>query len=395
MKFFINRYRHKALKSVCFIGLISLVMHTACSSGGEVAGEEPTPTPGNPPTPQPTETAITFKSGLAEGEEVTRSTGLEEATTTFTVWSYKNMSYDDTNGYGGLQTVMPGYTVNYGANTAMTTTSNTNDWEYVGMGQDQTIKYWDWSALAYRFFGVANADDDDTTYTPNSPNGPYSITFEDVDATTSNLTTLPYFSTLWFSNGNPTTYPDRQFGKSVTLVFVQPYCRVRFMFTFVYPDRGITVTDKHFAPTDDTKKIHRRGDVTVSYPLIGTGIRETYTVTPNNDNDPAVSKVLDALTQNYYEVDDDETDLELITNARKWYYVLPAFDQGTYTLSIKVNGEDRSAVVPAEYMTWSPGYQYTYIFKITDEGGVELDLVSSAFTDWNEVNSNDHEVYNW
>ena len=105
--------------------------------------------------------------------------------------------------------------------------------------------------------------------------------------------------------------------------------------------------------------------------------------------------MLDALTQNYYEVDDDETDLELITNARKWYYVLPAFDQGTYTLSIKVNGEDRSAVVPAEYMTWSPGYQYTYIFKITDEGGVELDMVSSAFTDWNKVNSNDHEVYNW
>jgi hypothetical protein len=45
-------------------------------------------------------------------------------------------------------------------------------------------------------------------------------------------------------------------------------------------------------------------------------------------------------------------------------------------------------------MNWKPGYQYTYIFKITEEGGVELDSVSSAFTEWTEQEAN-HPVYNW
>jgi hypothetical protein len=115
MKFFINRYRHKALKSVCFIGLISLVMLTACSSGGDTPGEEPNPTP----TPEPqTVTAISFKSGLADDkEDITRSGGLESKVETFKVWAYKNMSVTDDKGtdtttddvYGNdVQTVMPG-----------------------------------------------------------------------------------------------------------------------------------------------------------------------------------------------------------------------------------------------------------------------------------------------
>lgn len=391
MKFFINRYRHKALKSVCFIGLISLVMLTACSSGGDTPGEEPTPTPGNPPTPQPTETAITFMSGLAEGEEVTRSTGLEEATTTFTVWSYKNMSYDDTNGYGGLQTVMPGYTVNYGANTAMTTTSNTNDWEYVGMGQDQTIKYWDWSALAYRFFGVAPTSN---TNVPTVADG--SVVSITVDATTQDaIDATPYFSHLWFSTGDPATYPDKQFGKPVQLEFLKPYCRVRFMFIFSYPDNNIELTNKHFAPTDDSKLIHRKGTITITYPLTGKDTRESFSVTPNSSNDLSVSQALEALTQDYYEVDDTETDPTIIANAEKWYYLLPATGQGSYTLTVDVNSDTKTCVVPAEYMEWKPGYQYTYVFKITDEGSVEIDLVNSAFTEWTEIYSNPHPVFNW
>ena len=45
-------------------------------------------------------------------------------------------------------------------------------------------------------------------------------------------------------------------------------------------------------------------------------------------------------------------------------------------------------------MQWKPGYSYTYIFKITAEGGVEIELVQSAFTPWTDVEMN-HDVYNW
>ena len=380
MKFFINRYRHKALKSVSFIGLISLVMLTACSSGGDTPGEEPNPTP----TPEPpTVTAISFKSGLAdEKEDITRSGGLESKVETFKVWAYKNMSVTDDKGtetttddeYGNdVQTVMPGYIVNWGANTALTTETNTNDWEYVGMGQDQTIKYWDWSAKAYRFFGVAE--------TPTGPNNvtvaggsPFSMTLT-VDAHDNDgIAATPYFSHLWFSTGMILDYPDKLFAHPVILEFLKPIAQVRIKFTFV-AGLGIDRTGLSqitFKPTAN-EYIPTKGTVTITYPLTGAEKKESFTSNP--DYTSAI---------NY--ISTDET----------WHNVLPRHSQGTYTLSVVVVGGDpKTAVVPAEYMTWSPGYHYTYIFKITETGGVTLDDIQVAINDWHLKESVEHPVYNW
>jgi hypothetical protein len=63
-------------------------------------------------------------------------------------------------------------------------------------------------------------------------------------------------------------------------------------------------------------------------------------------------------------------------------------------MTVTVNNTTKTAVVPAEYMSWKPGYSYTYIFKITEDGGVEIDLVQAAVTAWTEL-VNDHTVYNW
>lgn len=68
--------------------------------------------------------------------------------------------------------VFPNYKVTYGANTAYTTTSNTKDWEYVGLSYGdekanikynntavtsdvQTIKFWDYAATSYTFTAVS------------------------------------------------------------------------------------------------------------------------------------------------------------------------------------------------------------------------------------------------
>ena len=63
-------------------------------------------------------------------------------------------------------------------------------------------------------------------------------------------------------------------------------------------------------------------------------------------------------------------------------------------MTVTVNNTGKSAVVPAEYMSWLPGYSYTYIFKITEEGGVAIDLVQTAVTPWTDMQI-DHTVYNW
>lgn len=77
--------------------------------------------------------------------------------------------------YSAGNLVFPNYTVQYGANTAYTTTSNTKNWEYVGVtpisttnvkmydgsattpvtSDAQTIKYWDYGATSYTFTAVS------------------------------------------------------------------------------------------------------------------------------------------------------------------------------------------------------------------------------------------------
>lgn len=411
------------------MGLIGLM---GCSSGSDDV--VPTPTPA--PTPAPVEeTAISFNSGLAENEAVTRSIGNKNRTmsndtrattplhekgiNTFKVWGYKNMSY--TAGvYSDLQTVMPKYTVNWQENSANTTTSNTNGWEYVaqetGSDPEQTIKYWDWNAKAYRFFGVTNwagesagpyeankaygADGNygaDGTYWTAGDYGTYEITLNADASSTTSIENTSYFTTLWFSTGNVGDYPDKQFGKPVQLEFLKPYARVRFLFKYAYPREGIKLGTKSFAPTDGSKKIARKGTVTVHYPTEGPEIKEWYTMVLNSDPDPDVNKALDEFTIDY-DPEDDGKDYVTLSSGEMtsdgWYIVLPNNIQGSYTLSVTVNGENKTAVMPEQYMQWLPGYSYTYVFKITDEGGVEIGWVEYAMTPWTDLEA-DRKTYNW
>jgi hypothetical protein len=68
--------------------------------------------------------------------------------------------------------------------------------------------------------------------------------------------------------------------------------------------------------------------------------------------------------------------------------------QGSYKLSVDINGQTKTAAVPANYMQWLPGYSYTYVFKITEEGGVEIGWVEAAVIPWIDLRT-DHTVYNW
>ena len=401
---------------------IVALISTACSHGSDVLESGGVSVPAPQPT---TQTAITFSGQQGEEQVVNSGAGArayeanepngvnranragatragtplsDAGVTRFRVWGYKNMSYDEgTSSYGDLQTVFPGYQVKWGINSAATTTTNSHGWEYILTEvPEQTIKYWDWAARAYRYFAVTGS----SSHTDNAPSG-HEFTFaadaspiREGDASAdakiaANIAATPYFTRLWFSTGNAGVYPTKQFGKPVQLEFLKPFSRVRFLFNYSYAQEGIRLKKNEFKPTDGSK-IALVGTVTVSYPTTGTATKESYTATPKAE--PGDGETLNAFTEEYIPEGGPTKEI--------WYTVLPRTSQGSYTMSVWMNSDNvsdpatRTAVVPAEYMTWQPGYSYTYIFKITEQGGVEIDMVQSAVTPWTEL-ENDHQVYNW
>ena len=140
----------------------------------------------------------------------------------------------------------------------------------------------------------------------------------------------------------------------------------------------------------------------VSYPLKGTATTESWSFTRSTD--PAAG--LDAFLIDYYEepapadvpdgVPADAAPTTWPNTPGKWYTVLPVAGQGSYTLRVcVVTDEVKEAVVPAEYMQWKAGYEYTYKFKITETGGITVDFVQIAIDDWTGRLSSAHTVYNW
>ncbi len=388
------------------VAAVAVPVFVSCGSGGEdvVIPETPNPTPDPTPTPTPEEPnadlPILFSALQQEEENITRAGLQDNDVTSFKVYGFKNMSYDDLNdSYGDPQIVFPGYTVNWVANSAYTTASNTHEWEYVNQQahdqEEQTIKYWDWSSSAYRFFGVAGATRTNEVTGTEVTNGSikyYKVTYQ-ADAKKEDET--PYYSHLWFSTGNPDVYPQRQFGQPVQLEFIKPLSKVRFMFIFEDPSLASTteLTNKSFRPTSNST-IKTKGDVTVTYPLTGTSLTETFAASgePEGltefklDYYTSVTKDNGVVIDPYLGADE--------TNVNKVYTVLPVTNQGTYTLYVYVNGEPKTTIVPAEYMDWKPGYQYTYVFKVHVDGGVSISSVQSAFTQWT-IHESDHTVHNW
>ena len=395
--------------------LMVLMVLASCSSE---SSEEMVPAPVVTPEPEVVqEVAISFSGHEEEEQVVTRAgASLSEWATAFKVWGHKNMDYDeDTGVYSDNQTVFPGYTVNWYSNSAATTATNSSNWEYVTAGPPaQTIKFWDWSAYAYRFYAVTNWEGtipaDPAEYVANkayglnapaTPGGPHVFTMvtncsgADKDEISANMAATPFFTRLWFSTGKLPEYASKQFGKPVVLEFLKPYARVRFIFKYVYPREGLIIGTRQFKPTDDYTAdeedkvgIARKGTVTVHYPLTGTATSEWYTMTPaTGDGNGA----LEALTEDYDPEDDSK---EYPITGDGWYKVMANNAQGSYTLSVFINGTEKKATVPEAYMQWLPGYSYTYIFKILELGGVEIELVQSAVTPWQEM-MGAQEVYNW
>ena len=323
--------------------------------------------------------------------------------------------------------VFDNYQVEWGANTAGTSSDNTNDWKYAGLkfvglntshSGDQTIKYWDYSLPQYDFIAYsiggntlvtdknATLKDDEvlgaTIVTPNEKNLATGGNYASYTLKANKIKALKecYYTDV-------TTVAKSNYGKPVQFTFKNLTAKVRVAFYETVP--GYSVKELQFYSDDNTSRgnlteedsksatlyttgtdnyIAKNGEITVIYPVVGDKQKNTkgynkafVSVTPeNNDN----TTKLALGTVNY------TTDSKLATSAKEAsmagkaddsYYtaVLPTATNGkpltlrmNYTLvsddgsneTIKVYGA--KAVIPASYTQWQPNYAYTYIFKISD-----------------------------
>ena len=386
----------------------------SCSGSGQDDPNIPTP-----PAPNPDLVSIDFGGNSGAWQDVSSSratdNGLESLWTSFRVWGYKTTN-------NAPQIVMDGYNVEYKDNTAGSTTSNTADWEYVGITNTntkttQTIKYWDYSATDYRFFAYApanaNITSSETTSTEGNQQLSFSIPYTYNSETTANSNATPYVSELWFSDNNSNTPSDgtsgntsentHLYGKCVTLTFAPIIAKMRFKFTYPEDAEGITIKDIQFrdsrlvsAPTWAETPI--KGDIIATYPLTGnTPVSLSWKT--SSDKDSKGKLIFDIP----YEDKDDK--IQILPDNKpknKWYYVPPLgsnsdFEQGSYTITAQIDGKETSATVPSAYMQWKAGYQYTYIFKITEAGTniIFTDLLVEQWLTGQEFGNNGSGTAGW
>ena len=384
--------------------ILTIPLMALCLASCSGSGQDDPSIP-DPPTPNPELVSIGFggNSGAWQDAPSSRATdnGLEKLFQSFKVWGYKTTNNTP-------QTVMDGYTVKYTLNTAGNTTSNTADWEYVGIS-NQTIKYWDYSASDYRFFAYAPADANITSSKTSSTDAPtssnvdnqqlaFSIPFTYSKTTTTQTT--PYVSDLWYSDNSTT---ENKYGKTVTLTFAPIIAKVRFKFSYPEDAEGITIKDIQFrdsrlASDPSWANTPLSGNIIVSYPLTGSN---PATLSWKTSSETGATGTL--IFDTPYEDKGDK--IHILTDEKlynKWYYVPPLgsnsdFEQGSYTITANIDGKRTSATVPSAYMQWKAGYQYTYIFKITEAGTniTFTDLQVEQWTTGKEFDNNGSGTAGW
>lgn len=325
--------------------------------------------------------AIAFAYGMEEeaavqqggsGRKAVRRKAAVALQSDFTVWGYKTKPGPE------LQQVFNGYTVEYTENTAHTTESNTHDYEYVGGGQ--TIKYWDYGASEYRFWGATGGsfNTDGTT-----------LTLSGLTLTTTEPTSSALYSQLY--QRSPVS------SDVVQLQFKRPYAKVRLLFYTTEEQTGddqILLTDISFS--GGTASIVNSGSMTITYPQSGSA---TETITVTGDASPGSTQ--DALSFGNVTLDathgtaSNNAVLAVPTGGTEWYYTLPVTSSpAAFTLSLNIDDDPKTAVVPAGYMQWQPNTCYTYIFKIT-EAGKKIEIYDVLIEPWKYGGSQEETWTNW
>ncbi len=299
------------------------------------------------------------------------------------------------------------YVVEYEANSAGHTQSNTNNWEYVGKTPyasgvsptvtQQSIKYWDYSAAnGYTFYGIASKADitagkvtvEKTTTGTTVYDKGYSVVVKN-GANLDQLFVSDRLPVAKSNYGKPVTLTFRNFGARVRVGFYEtvPGYDVKIN-KFYYADgAGSPVTS--FATMDDANTTNftaslqniktdaesntmtvsyyngtngpenqvrmEASTVTYNYALtLGTGVANS--TLGKSASAPTWDKSEGAYTT-VYPLEANSTPMLL-----KIDYTLIPEDGSTGNIEVK----NANVVVPTQYVQWKSNYAYTYLFKISD-----------------------------
>lgn len=376
-KYIIHNLLTHLLSCVAMLGIVIL---TSCS-GDEV---ELTPTSELAPMSFSGDIATTTEGNTRAADD----NGLENYATSFIVYGYKTVD-------GTRQEVFPGYTVQYTANSANTTTTNSCGWEYDGLhpsdGILQSAKYWDTSAEEYRVFGITSTSDPSSKPKTTTSGTETDVVFT-LDATSdAKITATPYFSDLWYK-----AYADLPscVNQPIQLTFMKPFCKVRLMFVDEngkqYTNRNALESPK-FQPATSSDKLILKGTFTLKYP-ISKGSATTFSYVSTASTDPDVQATAEYLDEPY-----ETGTLAFATSSEKWYTLFPIQSTGAFKMSATVNHVDKVVTIPASLVQWKPGYSYTYMFKITDAtSDIRLiNVIQVAIKNWSNGTTVNQTIYNW
>jgi hypothetical protein len=328
----------------------------------------------------------------------------------FIVWGEKSASAE--SGSAGTP-VFINYVVNYGANSAQTSESNSSDWEYVGQTPyantkvvasaapthvtEQTIKYWDLTNNKYTFTAIsalpADISGDKVTVTKNVSGSTvydkgYTVAVKEGASA----------DKIYFADRTLVEAGESTKSIPVTLNFRSLMSQVRFGFYETIPGYSVKITDVKYSSTSHTTNAAGNFGVDCSGAVLVPGASTSFTVTYDDGSVVAANQnkakvaVTASNTQNYLSTTAASffgTTLGTSSDARTWENggnytkILPNPSNTTdltLTISYRLTSTDGSgetiditdatAKVPAAYAKWQSNYAYTYLFKITDNYGL-------------------------
>ena len=356
---------------------------------------------------------ITFASGMGA---ITRAdiVGADAATLLGSKFIVLGVKGDGTA--AGMTPVFQNYLVQWQANSAGTSESNTHDWEYAGItavapssiaGTTQTIKYWDYGTASYDFAAFSTGTSEMiASGTPAA--GQVLVSAIEYNGANGKGYTLKGSSDDLAKCyiADMVTVEKADYQKTVQMKFRSMGTKVRMAIYETVP--GYAIKDVKFY-TDDTTPIttgasstdatliganafKTSGEYTVTYPTIGLSNKgksdynkahvtlgatstaasnfgfgtlnyvagEGSLSSGNNYLGRTLTNASYAGTSTYYQTvlpNEEGTSLELRID-----YTLVSIDGSNE--EIKVHGA--KAFVPSTYTKWLPNYAYTYVFKISD-----------------------------
>ena len=333
----------------------------------------------------------------------------------FIIYGTKHVAAEDgTAATGKDDVVFTNYVVQYKNNTAGTTLSNTQNWEYVGKNpypvskvspavSSQSIKYWDYNAVnGYTFYGIASNSDistgkvtvtKTTTGTTVYDKG-YSVTLN-ADANLDNLFVADRKPVAKTDYGKPVLLTFRNFGARVRVGFYETVSGYSVKITKFYVDGDAQNAVTIFGAMDTEKSNFAASLQNINKSATSNTMAISYYNSDVDEIENHVKLTPSTVDYNYSLELGDGTgiiDQTLATSSASptwvagtstdnYYTTVYPFEGNTSPMLVKVDftltsddgsGEEikvkgANVVVPTQYVQWKSNFAYTYIFKISND----------------------------